>query len=70
MILDQRLEEIISIVPLYRGLGVSHINPEIYGTSEDVNSFITDCTRMLTEVSTQTFGAVRIYEIKPCTDTR
>jgi 4-amino-4-deoxy-L-arabinose transferase-like glycosyltransferase len=70
LILDQRLEEIIAIVPLYRVLGVSDIDPKIYGTSEDVNSFITDCTRMLTEVSTQTFGAVRVYEIKPCADTR
>jgi hypothetical protein len=70
VILDQRLEEIISVVPRYRYLDVSHIDPGIYGTSEDVNSFITDCTRMLTQVSTQTFGAVRIYEIKPCTDTK
>lgn len=70
LILDQRLEEIIDVVPRYPYLDVSHIDPGIYGTSEDVNSFITNCTRLLTQVSTQTFGAVRIYEIEPCTDTK
>jgi hypothetical protein len=70
VILDQRLEEIIRSVPRYHYLDVSHIDPGIYGSSQDVNSFIIDCTRLLSEVNTQTFGAVHIYEIRPCTDTR